>query len=142
MVISRKAAAQWEQEGELDTCLGELDARLALPSGDCDAFDQAPDGTDDGAREDIAATVAGCFSLMLSGMLTRSGYFPTRLDTRGEVELCMKGKPRLSRVLLKLTATVPGIAAATFDRLASDASDSVARSLGAPPIVLESTLSG
>lgn len=125
MVILRKDVAPWEQEDELDTCPSELGTRLALPSGDCDAVGDAPDGTDGSARDETAATVSGCFSLMLPGLLIRSGHVPTRLDTCGEVDLCIKGKPRMSRVLLKLTAKVPGIAAATFDRLAINATDMV-----------------
>lgn len=141
MNISRKVIAPWQEDDQLDTCLGDLSARLEAASGVCKAFGGYPEGSVDDPREQIAATVAGCFSMLLSGMLTKAGHLPTRLDTRGKVELCMQGKPRLSRVQLTLTATVPGITASTFDRLAHDASDMVARSLSAPPIVLESTLS-
>lgn len=141
MDILRKGVAHWDEDGELDTCVGELDAQLEIATDFCNAFGGTLAESVDNPRERIAATVAACYTMILSGMLTSAGHFPTRLDTRGEVDLCVKGKPKLSRVLLKLTAAVPGITSATFDRLANDASDMIARSLKAPPIILESTLS-
>ena len=138
MDISRNVIAPWQEDG-LDACLGDLHARLEVSSDSCNAFHT--DGPADDPREQIAATVASCFNMILSGMLHQAGHPPIRLDTRGQVDLCTRSKPTLSRVLLKLSATVPGIKTTTFDRLAHDAGDMVARSLKAPPIVLQSTLS-
>lgn len=141
MDLSPKVVPRWDAEDQLDTGLGELGGWLEVVSPVCNAFGGPSEGSGDDPRERIAATVAGCFSMVLSGLLNQAGHPPTRLETRGAVVLCTQGRPRLSQVLLTLTATVPGIAQSTFDRLAHDASDMVSRSLSAPPIVLESTLS-
>ena len=142
MGISRHATAHWE--GDLKTGKGQLSTpQSGLMDKTRYAFNSRfGDEKGTNPEELIAAALAGCFTMALSAKLTEAGHPPTRLDTRGEVDLSMEGGPALSQIRLKLTAEVPGIDDAAFQALAQDAKANcpVSKALSAVPISLEATL--
>ena len=78
------------------------------------------DGTN--PEELIAAAHAGCFSMALSGQLTRAGFTPESLATSAAVTLEQKdGGFAITKVHLTLNAKVPGLAAEQFHELANAA---------------------
>lgn len=73
-------------------------------------------------EELIAAAHAGCFSMALSGQLTRAGFTPESLATSAAVSLEQKdGGFAITKVHLTLDAKVPGISAEQFNELANAA---------------------
>src|SRR5450432_2871249 len=73
-------------------------------------------------EELLAAAHAGCFTMALAFGLQTAGYEPTELVTEAAVSLDPDGAGfRITRSALTLTAEVPGLDQATFDKLAADA---------------------
>lgn len=73
-------------------------------------------------EELIGAAHAGCFSMALSGQLTRAGFTPESLSTTAAVTLEQKdGGFAITTVHLTLDAKVPGISAEQFQELANAA---------------------
>ncbi len=68
-------------------------------------------------EELIAAAHAGCFSMALSGGLTKEGFAPKKVTTRADVHIGPDpaGGFRISRIELFTDAEVPGIDQAKFD---------------------------
>ncbi|WP_396207897.1 OsmC family protein [Gemmatimonas sp.] len=73
-------------------------------------------------EELIAAAHAGCFSMALSGQLTRAGFTAESLATSAALTLEQKdGGFAITTVHLTLDAKVPGITAEQFHELANAA---------------------
>jgi len=73
-------------------------------------------------EELIAAAHAGCFTMALSFGLARAGYSEGTLETKAATKLEQKdGGFAITRSDLTLTASIPGIDAAEFEKLAKDA---------------------
>jgi osmotically inducible protein OsmC len=73
-------------------------------------------------EELIAAAHAGCFTMALSFGLARAGYSEGTLETKAAVKLEQKdGGFAITRSDLTLTASIPGIDPAEFEKLAKDA---------------------
>lgn len=73
-------------------------------------------------EELIAAAHAGCFTMALSFGLARAGYSEGTLETKAAVKLEQKdGGFTITRSDLTLTASIPGIDPAEFEKLARDA---------------------
>ncbi|MCO4099560.1 OsmC family protein [Gemmatimonas sp.] len=73
-------------------------------------------------EELIAAAHAGCFSMALSGQLTRAGYTAESLATSAALTLEQKdGGFAITKVHLTLDAKVPGISPEQFQELAAAA---------------------
>lgn len=73
-------------------------------------------------EELIAAAHAGCFSMALSGQLTRAGFTAESLATSAALTLEQKdGGFAITKVHLTLDAKVPGISADQFHELANAA---------------------
>jgi osmotically inducible protein OsmC len=117
----RKAKAAWrgtgrDGEGDLTTDSGVLDAS---PYSYRTRF-ESQKGTN--PEELLAAAHAGCFTMALAFQLQAAGYTPTELITEAAVSLEPDGGGfRITRSALTLTADVPGLDQATFDRLAQTA---------------------
>ena len=85
-------------------------------------------------EELIAAAHAGCFSMQLSGVLTRAGFAPTRISTTASVHLERVGEGfSITRIDLNTEAEIPGIEDAQFQELAETAKKTcpISRALGA-----------
>ena len=117
----RKATATWrgtgrEGNGKLSTDSGVL---AETPYSFKTRFENEK-GTN--PEELIAAAHAGCFTMALAFQLQRAGYTPTELSTEAAVSLDPDGQGfRISRSVLTLRATVPGLDEAVFAQLAGDA---------------------
>ncbi|MGB5293312.1 MAG: OsmC family peroxiredoxin, partial [Thermoanaerobaculia bacterium] len=73
-------------------------------------------------EELIAAAHAGCFSMALSGALTKSGFTPERVETSAKAHLEKVGEGfKITRIQLACQATIPGIDDATFQGIAAGA---------------------
>ena len=144
MGISRHATAHWE--GDLKAGKGQLSTPQSglLDKTRYGFNSRFGDEKGTNPEELIAAAHAGCFTMALSAKLTESGFPPTSLDTRAEVDLSMENGPALSQIRLKVKGVVPGIDAAKFQELAKDAEKNcpVSKALSAVPISLEAELAG
>jgi len=73
-------------------------------------------------EELVAAAHASCFTMALSFALAGAGYEDGTLDTKAAVTLEKDGAGfKVSKSALTLTASVPGIAPAEFERIAAEA---------------------
>jgi lipoyl-dependent peroxiredoxin len=75
-------------------------------------------------EELLAAAHAACFSMAFSSRLAKNGTPADSLDVRAEVAFeQVDGGWKVASSTIKVTGRVPGIDAATFDRLADDAKE-------------------
>lgn len=73
-------------------------------------------------EELIAAAHAGCFTMALSFALAKAGHADGTLETKAAVKLEQKdGGFTITRSDLTLTASIPGIDPAEFEKLAKEA---------------------
>jgi len=137
----RKAEAVWE--GTLKDGSG----KIRLGSGAFEGtysfgtrFESAP-GTN--PEELIGAAHAGCFSMALSAALSRNGFSPRRIATTADVALDRVGEGfKITSIVLKTSAEVPGIDETKFRELAEGAKKGcpVSQALAGTDIRLEATL--
>jgi osmotically inducible protein OsmC len=137
----RSAEAQWEgslQEGSGTMRLGSgaFEGRYSFNS----RFEDGP-GTN--PEELIGAAHAGCFSMALSGALSRAGHVPTRVHTTARVHID-RGDAGFSitRIELQTEAEVPGLDEETFRREAEGAKAGcpVSKALTGTEITLDAKL--
>ena len=137
----RSAEAQWEgslQEGSGIMRLGSgaFEGRYSFTS----RFEDGP-GTN--PEELIGAAHAGCFSMALSGALSRAGHVPTRVHTTARVHID-RGDAGFSitRIELQTEAEVPGLDDETFRREAEGAKAGcpVSKALTGTEITLDAKL--
>jgi len=94
-------------------------------------------------EELLGAAHAGCFSMFLSALLTKSGFTPTRIATTATVHLT--DGPTISLIELNTEAEVPGLTEADLQTHAEDAKKGcpVSKALaGGPEIKLVVHLKG
>jgi osmotically inducible protein OsmC len=132
MGFKRTATAHWE--GDLKTGQGRMSTpQSGLFDGTRYSFNTRF-GEEKGSNPEelLAAAHAGCFSMALSFMLQNAGFTATRIDTRADVQVELP--PTVSGVHLTVTASVPGIDAATFAGIADNAKANcvISRALSVP----------
>ena len=119
--MKRTATAVWQGtikdgRGSLDTGSGAL---KAAPYSFKSRFENEPATN---PEELLAAAHAGCFAMALSLFLGNAGHTPERLTAKATVSLEQDGGGfTITKSHLDLTARVPGISQAEFDRLANEA---------------------
>jgi osmotically inducible protein OsmC len=94
-------------------------------------------------EELIAAAHAGCFSMQLSGLLSKEGHPPRRISTVAKVRLDLgQGGADITAIDLETEGEVPGIDAATFTRMAEQAKEicPVSKALKAVKTSVKATL--
>ena len=136
---TRNASAVWE--GTLTEGKGRLVAGETL-AADYDWGSRFAEGELTNPEELIGAAHAGCFTMFLSGLLTKAGHEPRRLqtDARVTVETTDAG-PAITRIELDLEGEVDGIDEDAF-RAAADAAKAncpVSKALAGTEIVLNTT---
>lgn len=142
--MQRTAQAVWKGTGK------EGSGTLTTPSGALNAQPysfklrfQDEDGRNGTNPEElIAAAHAGCFSMALSFQLAGAGFTADELNTTAVLTMePVDGNQTITKIVLKLSATVPGISAEQFQTLAETAKVNcpVSRVLKAD-ISLEATL--
>jgi lipoyl-dependent peroxiredoxin len=111
-MATAKASAQWkgtlkEGSGTMKGANGFFDVPYTFISrfeGDTKATNP---------EELIGAAHAGCFSMFLAAQLTNAGKPPKSIDTNATVTL---GEgPTVTKIVLDVSAVVPGVDKATFD---------------------------
>jgi len=119
--MKRKASARWQGTGK------EGGGTLSTQSG---VLNDTPysfvarfgDGKGTNPEELIAAGHAGCFTMALSFMLNGAGFTADALDTEATLTLDqVNGNWTVTGIHLMTRARVPGIDAAKFAELASNA---------------------
>jgi osmotically inducible protein OsmC len=120
-MIDRTANARYEGmgkngKGHVSTQSGVLKDQ---PYGFTTRFENEP-GTN--PEELVAAAHAACFTMALSFALAKAGHEDGTLDTSAKVTLDKDGDGfKISKSALTLTASVPGIDEAEFQRIAAEA---------------------
>ena len=138
----RKASAVWngtlkEGNGTMKMQSGAYEGKYSFGS----RFQEDP-GTN--PEELIAAAHAGCFSMALSGGLTKSGFSPERVETSAKAHLEKVGQGfKITRIQLTCQASVPGIDDAAFQEIAvgAKAGCPVSQALAGVDISLDAQLS-
>lgn len=98
------------------------------------------DGAGTNPEELIGAAHAGCFSMFLSALLSKSGFPPTEIRTTARVHL--GAGPTITKIELETEAQVPDCDEATFQSHAEQAKAGcpVSKALSAVPTELKATL--
>ena len=134
MGFKRYATAHWE--GDLKSGQGRMSTpQSGLFDGTRYSFNSRfGDEKGSNPEELLAAAHAGCFSMALSFMLQNAGYTANRIDTRADVQMESNPGPTVAGVHLTVTASVPGIDAATFAGIADNAKANcvISRALAIP----------
>ncbi|MCJ8191072.1 OsmC family protein [Sphingomicrobium aestuariivivum] len=127
-----------EGKGHIWTGSGALDAQ---PYGFNTRFEDEP-GTN--PEELIGAAHAACFTMATSFGLAKAGYEDGQLDTKCEVTLEKQGEGfTVTKSALTLNASVPGIGAEEFHKIAGEAKENCPLSkLLDCEITLEANLEG
>ena len=101
------------------------------------------DGVGTNPEELIAAAHAGCFTMALSGEITKAGLTPDTIETTATLTLDVHEAPTITKIHLTTKAKVPNIDKAKFDELAHNAETGcpISRLLGAAAaITMDATL--
>src|SRR5215471_9123027 len=119
-MATRTGSAVWEgtlKQGKGTIKLGSC--AFEAPYSFSSRFEEAK-GTN--PEELIGAAEAGCFSMALSANLEKAGHPAKRISTNATVKLEMVGGgPKITAILLKTEADVPGIDEAKFKEQAEHA---------------------
>ncbi|HVT70000.1 MAG TPA: OsmC family peroxiredoxin [Trebonia sp.] len=139
--MAAKGTAEWK--GDIQNGTGTFTAGDSI-SGGYTFKSRFEDGPGSNPEQLIAAAHAACFSMALSGNLTRAGTPPESIQTEASVTLrFVDGAPTITRIDLVTTARVPGIDQDAFAKAAEAAKAGcpVSRALaGVPEITLQATL--
>ena len=100
------------------------------------------DGVGTNPEELIAAAHAGCFTMALSGEITKAGLTPDTIETTATLTLDVHEAPTITKIHLTTKAKVPGLDKAKFDELAGKAKVGcpISRLLKAAEITLDATM--
>ena len=137
----RTAAAEWN--GSLQDGRGQMRLGSGAFEGAYSFASRFEEGPGTNPEELLGAAHAGCFSMALSGALTRAGHAPNRIGTTARVHI-ERGDAgfTITRVELSTEGDVPGIDADAFRAQAEEAKRNcpVSRALAGVEIALEAHL--
>ena len=119
--MDSKASAVWK--GDLRGGSGTISAASGVLSDAAYTFATRFEGSAGTNPEElVAAAHAGCFSMALSHGLAQAGHTPDHVSTAATVSLeQVEGGFAVTKIHLEVSAKVPGIDAAGFDKAANDA---------------------
>lgn len=144
MTAEKSASVHWEGagkagQGQISTETGALDK---YPYGFASRFGDDRKGTN--PEEIVGAAHAACFTMAFSFAADKAGIKTETVDTTANVRLVQHGEGfKIDRIALTLTAKVPGIDDAQFQKLAEGAKANCPLSkalAGVPEITLKATL--
>jgi len=134
--MHRKASARWQgstQEGN-GTVSVQSGTLIDTPYSFKARFG---DGKGTNPEELVAAAHAGCFTMALSFTLNNAGFTATAIETEAQLTMDpVDGKPTVTAVHLVTRAQVPGIAAAQFAEIASNAKVNCVISRALSPVIV------
>jgi len=140
--MNRKASAIWR--GGLKDGKGVISTDSSVLKDTQYSFStRFENGVGTNPEELIAAAHAGCFTMALSGEISKAGATADSIETTALLTLDLTGeKPTITKIHLTTKAKVPGIDKAKFDELAHNAEVGcpVSRLLKAAAISLDATL--
>jgi lipoyl-dependent peroxiredoxin len=112
-VAARQATAEWQ--GNLMEGTGHMRLGSGAFDGAYDFRSRFGEGAGTNPEELIGAAHAGCFSMALSGILTKAGHPPQSVRTTAKVHLDKQGEGfAITRIELDTDAVVPGLDDAAF----------------------------
>jgi osmotically inducible protein OsmC len=112
-MAARQATAEWQ--GTLMEGSGRVRSAAGTFDGAYDFRSRFEDGAGTNPEELIGAAHAGCFSMALSGILTKAGHPPQSIQTTAKVHLEKQGEGfAITRIDLDTDAVVPGLDDAAF----------------------------
>jgi osmotically inducible protein OsmC len=112
-MAARQATAEWQ--GTLMEGSGRVRSAAGTFDGAYDFRSRFEDGAGTNPEELIGAAHAGCFSMALSGILTKAGHPPQSIRTTAKVHLDKQGEGfAITRIDLDTDAVVPGLDDAAF----------------------------
>jgi osmotically inducible protein OsmC len=138
----RKADAIWK--GDLKGGKGTMKFGSGAFEGSYSFASRFEEGTGTNPEELIGAAHAGCYSMALSGDLSKAGFTPESVETNANVTLEMvEGAPTISKIKLTVKANIPDIDDDKFQEIANGAKKNcpVSRVLAGADISLDATLS-
>jgi osmotically inducible protein OsmC len=117
----RKASAVWN--GSLKEGKGTISTESGVLSKTQYSFaTRFENGAGTNPEELIAAAHAGCFTMALSAQLGNAGITPESLETTAAVTLeKLEAGFTITKVHLDVTAKIPGVDRAAFDKAAANA---------------------
>jgi osmotically inducible protein OsmC len=117
----RKASAVWK--GTIKEGKGAISTDSGVLSNTQYSFaTRFENGVGTNPEELIAAAHAGCFTMALSGQLSGAGFTPETLETSAAVTLDkLEVGWTITKIHLDVTARVPGVDQAAFDKFAANA---------------------
>ena len=136
-MASRSSEAEWR--GDLKGGQGKVKLGSGAFEGQYSFNSRFENGVGTNPEELIAAAHAGCFSMALAAALSQAGHAPTRIHTDAKVTFGpVPGGFAISRIDLITEGQVPGINAATFEKIAKEAKENcpVSKALKAVEITL------
>ncbi|MEX2379031.1 MAG: OsmC family protein [Dehalococcoidia bacterium] len=137
----RTADARWE--GSIREGKGTMRVGSGAFEGQYSFSSRFEEGEGTNPDELIGAALAGCFSMALSGNLTRAGHPPTSISTNAKVHVeQLNGGFGITTIELQTQGEVPGIDEAGFKEQAELASKNcpVSKALTGVNIKLEARL--
>ena len=140
----KTATVHWEGQGKkgVGRISTQTEAVKNYPYGFASRFEDDKRGTN--PEELLAAAHAACFTMAFSFACDAAGFATATVDTQAAVRLVMKdGGFVIDRIALTLEASVPGIDAATFQKIAAKAKQDcpLSKALASvPEITLSATL--
>ena len=138
---ARSSTAVWE--GDIMQGNGTMKIGSGAWEGPYSFKSRFEDGKGTNPEELIAAAHAGCYSMALSGALSKAGSPPTRIETTADVKLEKAADGfRIPSIHLKTSAKVPGLAEAKFQQIAEEAKKNcpVSKVLAGAEITLDAKL--
>jgi osmotically inducible protein OsmC len=118
----KTASVHWEGQGKkgVGKISTQTEALKSYPYGFASRFEDDRRGTN--PEELLAAAHAACFTMAFSFGCDAAGFATASVDTQAAVRLVLKdGGFLIDHIALKLEARVPGIDAATFQKIAAKA---------------------
>jgi lipoyl-dependent peroxiredoxin len=140
----RKASAVWN--GSLKEGKGTISTESKVLSNAQYSFStRFENGVGTNPEELVAASHAGCFSMALSAQLGNAGITPESIETTAAVTLEKTDAGfTVTKIHLDVTAKIPGVDAAAFQKAAQDAKTGcpISRLLKAAEITMSAKLAG
>jgi lipoyl-dependent peroxiredoxin len=140
----RKASAVWN--GSLKEGKGTISTESRVLSNAQYSFStRFENGIGTNPEELVAASHAGCFSMALSAQLGNAGITPESIETTAAVTLEKTDAGfTVTKIHLDVTAKIPGVDAAAFQKAAQDAKTGcpISRLLKAAEITMSAKLAG
>lgn len=141
--MQRNASATWE--GDLKSGKGTLAVGSGAFTGPFSFVSRFEGSADTNPEELLGAAHAGCYSMALSNSSAMQGHPVTRVHTTAAVTVEKTASGfGVTRIDLKVRATIPGMSAEAFAKLAEDTKVNciISKALSAVPMTLDAALEG